>query len=298
MFGQRFNLSGREKCSDILRVYRGAFDEASGSQNPDVKIRAFNQVVDFCASSDCCQTDNSIKRNKVMYWTYNGLGDAWVAKTRQNPSKRTNALRRAIGWYRDAVNVARDAAEKIDSLQRIAAVYKQIEDGENLNKTRESIVHSLSDEYKRLGYMQLAQNNLKNPKITEWLEKALAYVTKEEVSFLGKCQNTLSICKMLAESYKEAGDKVNARRITKLMHKTALLTIQAMEDKAGTEKKRTRQLEWYGKMLETVFVYGKGDRGLKKQTAGCLAGLLEENESVMADGILYGREALKKMLSS
>ena len=208
-----------------------------------------------------------------------------------------DALRKAVGCYREAVNVARDEAEKINSLQRIAAIYKQIGDVGNLNKTREAIVHSLGDEYKRLGYMRLAQNNRENPKTAEWLEKALAYVTREEVSFLGKCQNTLSICKMLAQSYKDAGDKANARRIGRLLHKTARLTIQAMEDKTTAERSREKQLEWYGKMLEVALVYGKGDRRLKKQTAGRIVGLLEEGERITSDGMSYGRDGLKKMLS-
>ena len=298
MFGQRLNFFRRGgRRGDILRVYRGAFDEAAESGNPDVKIRAFSQVVDFCASSGLCRTDDSIKRNKVMYWTYNNLGDAWVAKTYQNPSEKNDALRKAVGCYREAVNVARDEAEKINSLQRIAAIYKQIGDVGNLNKTREAIVHSLGDEYKRLGYMRLAQNNRENPKTAEWLEKALAYVTREEVSFLGKCQNTLSICKMLAQSYKDAGDKANARRIGRLLHKTARLTIQAMEDKTTAERSREKQLEWYGKMLEGALVYGKGDRRLKKQTAGRIVGLLEEGERITSDGMSYGRDGLKKMLS-
>ena len=232
-----------------------------------------------------------------MYWTFNNLGDAWAAKTYHNTSEKNDTLRRAIGCYREAVTVARNEAEKINSLQRIAAVYKQIGDVGNLNKTREAIVHSLGDEYKRLGYMRLAQNNLKNQKTTEWLEKALAYVTREEVSFLGKCQNTLSICKMLAQSYKNANDKENVRRIGWLMHKTARLTIQTMEDKAGAENSRKKKLEWYGKMLETALIYGKNDYRLKKQTAGRLVGLLEEGEHIMAEGILYERESLKKMLS-
>ena len=68
MFGQRLNFFRRSgRRGDILRVYRGAFDEAAESGNPDVKIRAFSQVVDFCASSGLCRTDDSIKRNKVMY---------------------------------------------------------------------------------------------------------------------------------------------------------------------------------------------------------------------------------------
>ena len=148
MFGQRLNFFRRGgRRGDILRVYRGAFDEAAESGNPDVKIRAFSQVVDFCASSGLCRTDDSIKRNKVMYWTYNNLGDAWVAKTYQNPSEKNDALRKAVGCYREAVNVARDEAEKINSLQRIAAIYKQIGDVGNLNKTREAIVLTLGDEY-------------------------------------------------------------------------------------------------------------------------------------------------------
>ena len=159
------------------------------------------------------------------------------------------------------------------------------------------MVHSLGDEYKRLGYMRLAQNNRENPKTAEWLEKALAYVTREEVSFLGKCQNTLSICKMLAQSYKDAGDKANARRIGRLLHNTARLTIQAMEDKTTAEKSREKQLEWYGKMLEVALVYGKGDRRLKTQTAGRIVGLLEEGERITSDGMSYGRDGLKKMLS-
>lgn len=82
-----------------------------------------------------------------------------------------------------------------------------------------------------------------------------------------------------------------------MLHKTARLTIQAMEDKTTAERSREKQLEWYGKMLEVALVYGKGDRRLKKQTAGRIVGLLEEGERITSDGMSYGRDGLKKMLS-
>lgn len=49
-----------------------------------------------------------------------------------------------------------------------------------------------------------------------------------------------------------------------MLHKTARLTIQAMEDKTTAERSREKQLEWYGKMLEVALVYGKGDRPAEK----------------------------------
>ena len=70
-----------------------------------------------------------------------------------------------------------------------------------------------------------------------------------------------------------------------------------MEDKTTAERSREKQLEWYGKMLEVALVYGKGDRRLKKQTAGRIVGLLEEGVRITSDGMSYGRDGLKKMLS-
>lgn len=45
-------------------------------------------------------------------------------------------------------------------------------------------------------------------------------------------------------------------------------------------------------------VYGKGDRRLKKQTAGRIVGLLEEGERITSDGMSYGRDGLKKCFLS
>lgn len=298
MLSHNFNIFKRfRNPGDLLRVYRKAFERASGNKNPDVKIDAFSEVVNYCDSSQACRIDDSIKRNMVMFWTYNNLGDAWVAKTYQNPTEKNINFSQALDCYREAVRAARDNAEKINSLQRIASIYRHIEDHENLAKTREQIVEALSDEYKRLGYMRLVQTGADSTKNTEWLEQALNYVTKEEVSFLNKCQNTLTICDQLAKNYRKLGDKVNLKRVNRLLNKTAVITVRAIEDKIAAEENREKQLEWYGLMLETVLHYCCGDRKFRLGALRKIAFGLQVSETISADGTSYTPEMLKAMLS-
>lgn len=297
MFNHSLNFfKSFKKSGDLLRVYRGAFEEAAKTKDPDIKIKAFDTVVHYCDDSPACRTDDSIKRNMVMYWTYNNLGDAWVAKNYVNPENDYDNYLQAIEYYKEAVKIARDDTEKINSLQRISAIYKRMEDTENVHRTQEVIVDSLSDEYKRLGYMRLVKNGDNLTKNTQWLEKALDYVTKEEVSFLSKCQNTLVICKMLLENYRKTQDKVNLKRVNRLLNKTVGITVLAMEDKAIAEKVRTKKLEWYGKVLEIVLYYSENDRKLKLQTIGKIAEDLDSSEEILADGQKYDREMMLAML--
>lgn len=68
--------------NDILHYYRLASQQAALAQTPEEEAAAYRQVVDFCEDSRVCRLDDSIKRNSVMFWSYNNIGDALLKKGR------------------------------------------------------------------------------------------------------------------------------------------------------------------------------------------------------------------------
>lgn len=284
------------KPASLLGVYRTAFEKASRSDDPDVKISAYGQVVNFCGESRSCRIDESIKRNRVMYWSFNNLGDAFILKNRENNgTAREQNYQLAIAYYREALNLARDDAEKINSLKKIAEVYKCLEDAESLSRTEEDIVESLGDEYKRQGYVSLAASREDQGEKSEWLEKALEYVTKEEVSFLTKCRNTLAIGEMLADSYRSRRDGANVRRIRKLMENTAVLAIKALEDKLAGETRRGRQLEVYGEIVETAEKFCLQNKDFRQDILRKVCAGLDDSEVIYADGTALSKSILRRI---
>lgn len=69
-----------QQPNDILHYYRLASQQAALAQTPEEEAAAYRQVVDFCEDSRVCRLDDSIKRNSVMFWSYNNIGDALLKK--------------------------------------------------------------------------------------------------------------------------------------------------------------------------------------------------------------------------
>lgn len=276
------------KPGDLLRAYHAASEAAAEDASPDSKIKAYGKVIRSCGESDACRTDNSIKRNMVLYWTYNNLGDAWFQRNQNASSMAVDEAnyRKAISYYREAADIAVDGDEKVNSLQRIAEIYKHMEDAENFSKIQEDIVESLDDEHKKQGYLKLASGWQGGYKSTEWLEKALTFVMKEKVSLLDKCQNTLLICEMLMSNYKQQDDKENYRRIERLLGKTALIALRDLEDKAMEAVESSERLEFYAHMLKIVNYYYSNDSVFKMKAIQKIVNSLGEGEVLDLEKLL------------
>lgn len=273
---------------DLLKIYKEAFEAAGQDFNPDIRIKAYDKVINYCSGSEACLIDSSVKRNMVLYWTYNNLGDAWLQRGKQSESATEDGhnYRNAISYYREAVTVAVDRDEKVISLRKIASIYKHIGDVENLRKVGEEIVDHLDDEHKRMSYMKLADIWKGTYKNTKFLEKALDFVNKEDVSLLDKCQNTLQICEMLLNNYKEIDDKENIKRINRLLNKTALIVIRDLEEKIVETSDRETQLDLYAKMLELVNRYCLDDSGFKMKAIQKIVNSIEDGEVLSLEKLL------------
>lgn len=273
---------------ELLRVYRSAAVAATQDSSPESKIRAFNKVINYCDNSEACSTDDSLKRNVVLYWTYNHLGDAWAQRHQAAGAAvmTEEDLRKAISFYQEAVDIAPDGEDKLNSLQRIAEIYKHMQNVEKLSKLEEGIVDSLDDAHKTQGYLELATATEDNYKSAEWLEKALSFVMKEKVNLLEKCQNTLLISDMLLKNYQIAEDKVNRNRMERLINKTAMISIRALEEKIANEEDRSAKLELYAAILKIVNQYCKTDSSFRMKAYQKIVNSLDVGEVLSLESLL------------
>lgn len=274
--------------AELLRVYRSATEDVADDKSPENKIRAFGKVINYCGSSEACSTDDSLKRNVVLYWTYNHLGDAW-AQRHQAAGATTMTeedFRKAVSFYQEAVEVAPGGEDKLNSLQRIAEIYRHMQDVQSLSKLEEGIVESLDDAQKAQGYLELATVSENNYKSTEWLEKALSFVMKEKVNLLEKCQNTLLIADMLRNNYEATDDKDNRKRIERLINKTAMISIRALENKVVSEEDRSAKLDLYAAILKIVNQYCKTDSSFRMKAYQKIVNSLDEGEVLSLESLL------------
>lgn len=61
---------------NIVDAYSQAVKAAA--LNPDLKEEAFGAVIDFCDNNQACSLDSSIKRNMLLFWSYNNIASAMI----------------------------------------------------------------------------------------------------------------------------------------------------------------------------------------------------------------------------
>lgn len=282
---------------DILQAYKIANDTAASSENLDAKIRAYDAVVNFCMNSRGCRLDDSTKRSMVMYWSYSNIGDAYARKNFEKSQYSFDMQNyiEALKYYNGALQVARDDTEKMGALSRMAMVYLSMGETEKWEITKEQIIDYMDESYKKRAYAELAEEVKDNSRSIVLLEKALGYVTKEEVSVFAKCQNTLAICENLLSRYRDEHDFVNMKRIQDLIDKTAILGVAALEERIHNTDDREQRLTLYVKLLEFEDKYMQFDRGYKVKIYQALANLLREDESLNIGGVKISRKSIAEI---
>lgn len=207
-----------ETAQDLLKVYRAAFEKAKYLKDDDEKLLAFNDVIDYCAKSKTCVEEDTKKRNQVLFWTYNNIGDIFVVKN-ATESKDENYVY-ALEYYKNAMEFLSSEIDKKPILEKIAHIYLELKDEKSWRKTLEQIAMSEDDELKRQAFVELSNTTDDTKLKAQYLETALNYITYENVSFLQKCTNTLSICESLLSIYELTGAKTDYNRIKELQTNT------------------------------------------------------------------------------
>lgn len=207
-----------QNSSDLLKMYRVAFEKVKYLQDIDDKLLAYNEVINYCANSKLCLVDDSIKRNQILFWTYNNIGDMFLARNSDVPE--TNNYVYAVQYYQNALSFTKSSGEKFSTLEKIAHVYGELHDEKMWQKTLEQMVFETEDGLKRQAFVELAQKTDDLKLKAKYLENALNFIVDENVSALSKCQNTLKICAYLLEIYKVNGNKKAYARIKELQKNT------------------------------------------------------------------------------
>lgn len=288
------------KTTDILHVYKLANDKANETDNYDTKINAYDEVVNFCNNSEACRIDDGTKRKMVMYWSYCNIGEAWEKKNLENSGfdyDNKNYIK-ALKYYNAAFQEARDDLERVGVLNKMAFVYKAMGETDKWIMTREQIVEYMEDDYKWQAYMDLAEEIHDDDKSAIIWEKALLYVTKEEASVLAKCKNTLMICGILKEKYQNQKDAANIKRISALIDKTAVLAVNALEERIHNENDHAKKLQLYSKLIEVEDKYFKADDEHKRRVFQQLGRFLNDEEALHVNGVQYSRKTIEKMVAT
>ena len=287
-----------QQPNDILHYYRLASQQAALAQTPEEEAAAYRQGVNFCEDSRVCRLDDSIKRNSVMFWSYNNIGDALLKKGRSLLGFKAASKNYAevLHSYDQALHSARDAAEKISTLNKMAQTYRLMGDKENWIKTEEKVIENLADSFKRPAYLKLAEQADDLSLAAALTEKALDYVLAETVSLRQKFRNLLDICSRLEKLYRRLKDGRNRTRLLELKRKTVRLLMSALENKIIRETDSRRKYVLYDELMRLGNHYLEDDRLWKVQILQLLKSELAEGEVWHLDGTKYSRKIIDKML--
>lgn len=204
--------------SDLLKMYRAAYEKSKYMQDIDDKLLAYNEVINYCSNSKRCIKDESIKRNQVLFWTYNNIGDMFLNRNSDKLAAENYIY--AMQYYQNALEFTRNRRERYNTFEKISHIYHELQDEDGLQKTREQMAMEEDDSMKRQAFMKLAQTTDDTKLQATYLENALNFVVEENVSVATKCKNTLEICQMLLDIYEHGHNKSAFERIKALQKKT------------------------------------------------------------------------------
>lgn len=201
-----------------MKIYRMAYEKAKYMRDIDDKLLAYNEVIAYCANSKICVIDESIKRNQILYWTYNNIGDMFLEKNSGEPAAENFVY--AVQYYQNALEFTKSVKDKQATLEKIAHIYTELQDEQGWRKTKEQMVMIEEDSMKRQAFVELANGTDDIKLQAKYLENALNFVTKENISILEKCENTLDICHKLLAIYEVTKKDKDYLRIKELQKST------------------------------------------------------------------------------
>lgn len=208
---------------DILKAYREATDVSANNQNPDAEIAAYRKVIELGSRRSQIASDEQLKHDMIMYWSYNNMADALMQKSYHQAVKGagTENFEESLKYYRQGLHFARDNLERLSILNRMADSYKMLGDEEHLLAVKQKVIANFKSEDKRRAYQDLADSLTKPLLALKMYEEALNFINDEKVSLNEKCENTFMICEKLMFIYQSNHDQENYRRIKLLKENTA-----------------------------------------------------------------------------
>ena len=216
-----FNLLNKTPEKNLLQFYNQALNEAEKNVDIRQKLTAFNKVINFCAKDLGCLNDNSRKRDMVLYWTYNNIGDIFMTESIKNND--LNAYFDAEENYHKALNFSRNSEEKIAVQEKLAALYLQQDDLSNYYAVKDSLIEVMPIGERREAFEKLADETQDYNRKIYFLEKSLNFVNYEKISARVRCESTIRLCEKLRDLYADKKDYANLARIEELRTNTSYL---------------------------------------------------------------------------
>ena len=216
-----FSLLNKTPEKNLLQFYNQALNEADKNSDIRQKLTAFNKVINFCSKDLGCLNDNSRKRDMVLYWTYNNIGDIFMTEAIKN--KDVASYFDAEVNYQRALNFSRNAEEKISVLEKLAALYLQYDDLSNYYEVKDSLIEVMPITARSEAFEKLADEAKDYNRKIYFLEKALNFVNYEKVSAKLRCEQTIRLCEKLRDLYADKKDYANLARIEELRINTSYL---------------------------------------------------------------------------
>ena len=203
--------------SDLLKVYRRAFQSAKFFADPDDKLLSYNGVIQYCTKHQKCLEDQGVKHHQILFWTYNNIGDIFLQKNIK--SFLLENCFNALDAYQTALGFSKENQDQTIVLRKILDIYKTLEDVHAATQITLKLAELIDGALKIETLLNLADQSVLAEQKSSFLEQALFLITKENTSFLKNCQNTLTLCEKLLEIYRKAETRAGGyqARIVKQM---------------------------------------------------------------------------------
>ena len=214
------NLSGLDEEKKFFGLYKVVL-EREKFLSESALILQYNAVLEYFFKFLYNSKNTSNKAKTVIYWCYVKLGDIFYEKGLQNQDNNKYFV--AVDYYNQALIYANNFDEKNRILLRLKDIYYYLDDKDALLKVGEALIENLDKRDRFSAYIMLAQNTDSSKFKAMLLEKALNEVTKQEMSFYNKYQDTLNVCSQLIVLYELLGENDKLQRIRDLQNNTLKL---------------------------------------------------------------------------
>jgi len=214
------NVVSKNPETQFINLYKMVLERENFLTN-DAKILQYNAVLEYFFKF--LEKNNVVSKSvlNVLFGCYMKMGDVFYNEGIQ--LLENNKLFLAVDYYNQALKFAQSETEKNRILDMLKNVYSFLDDKEALIKVEESWAENQDARDRFSAYMLLAKE-ADNPKDKAMLlEKALNEVTKQEMSFYNKFQDTLNVCSQLIALYELLKEKDKLQKIRKLQEDTLKL---------------------------------------------------------------------------
>ena len=148
---------------NIFNIYKTATENAEKLILWQDKLKVWQIVIDYCLNEKNYNRENKRIRDKILYWTWNNIGDIWI----------TRDTDKAIECYSNALPYAFEKDEKVGIYRRIAYLYKQSGDISGwLDITKEIV--GKEDMLEIKSYIEQARHITEATEKKKYLQKAWA----------------------------------------------------------------------------------------------------------------------------